>query len=154
MSCHQLVLQTAVNIPAFVRIVASDLQVESFDFAIFELDFIRHKSTAKFPAAPGPGRKRFAQIDYLQASQVILRFVVKRITGSRFPLNDEAKNYLGGLQVINLGKPFSAWTRGGGKFGGAFVPYKIQFKNGEVKRFHLQVRCDNPDKRWYVDGGL
>src|ERR1035438_9431501 len=85
MSCHQLVLQTAVNIPAFVRIVASDLQVESFDFAIFELDFIRHKSTAKFPAAPGPGRKRFAQFDYLQAAQVILRFVVKRITGSRFP---------------------------------------------------------------------
>ena len=74
--------------------------------------------------------------------------------GTRYPLNDEAKNYLGGLQVINLGKPFSAWTRGGGKFGGAFVPYKIQFKNGEVKRFHLQVRCDNPDKRWYVDGGL
>jgi hypothetical protein len=74
--------------------------------------------------------------------------------GTRYPLNDEAKNYLGGLQVVSLGKPFSAWMRGGEKYGGAFVPYKIRFKNGGVKRFHLQVRCDNPDKRWYVDGGL
>jgi hypothetical protein len=74
--------------------------------------------------------------------------------GTRYPLNEEAKKYLGGLQLINLGKPFSAWTRGGGKYGGAFVPYKIRFKNGDVKKFHLQVRCDNPDKRWYVDGGL
>jgi len=74
--------------------------------------------------------------------------------GTRYPLNDEAKNYLGGLQVVSLGKPFSAWMRGGEKYGGAFVPYKIRFKNGGVKRFHLQVRCDNPDKRRYVDGGL
>ena len=74
--------------------------------------------------------------------------------GTRYPLNDEAKNYLGGLQVVSLGKPFSAWMRGGEKYGGAFVPYKIRFKNGGVKRFHLQVRCDNPDKRWYVDGGF
>ncbi|MDR3377790.1 MAG: sigma-70 family RNA polymerase sigma factor [Verrucomicrobiae bacterium] len=74
--------------------------------------------------------------------------------GTRFPLDDKVKNYLGGLQIISLGTPFSAWVRGGGKVGGAFVPYKIRFKNGGVKRFHLQVRCDNPEKRWYVDGGL
>jgi hypothetical protein len=59
--------------------------VESFDFAIFEPDFIRHESAANFLAAPGPGRKRFAQTDDLQAAQIILHFVVKRITGSRFP---------------------------------------------------------------------
>jgi hypothetical protein len=74
--------------------------------------------------------------------------------GTRYPLDEKAKNYLGGLQVISLGKPFSAWTRNGQKVGGAFVPYKIRFKDGEVKKFHVQVRCDNPDKRWQVDGGL
>ena len=74
--------------------------------------------------------------------------------GTPFPLNDKVKDYLGGLQVISLGKPFSAWTRNGQKVGGAFVPYTIRFKHGGVKRFRVQVRCDNPDKRWYVDGGM
>jgi len=44
--------------------------------------------------------------------------------------------------------------RFGPKIGGAFVPYEIRLQNGAVKKFHLQVRCDNPDKRWYVDGGI
>jgi len=75
--------------------------------------------------------------------------------GTRYPLDDKIKKDYGGLQVVSLGKPFWAWTRfGGKKFGGAFVPYEIRFKNGGVKKFQLQVRCDNPDKRWYVDGGL
>jgi RNA polymerase sigma factor (sigma-70 family) len=73
---------------------------------------------------------------------------------TRYPLDDKIKSDLGGLQIVSLGKPFWAWTRGGGKFGGAFVPYEIRLKNGDVKKFRLQVRCDNPDKRWYVDGGL
>jgi RNA polymerase sigma factor (sigma-70 family) len=75
--------------------------------------------------------------------------------GTRYPLNDELKQYLGGLQIVSLGKPFWAWTRSGNqKVGGAFVPYEIRLKSGEVKRFRLQVRCDNPEKHWYVDGGL
>jgi len=75
--------------------------------------------------------------------------------GTRYPLDDKIKKDLGGLQLISLGKPFWAWPRNGSqKFGGVFVPYEIQFKNGEVKKFQLSVRCDNPDKRWYVDGGL
>jgi hypothetical protein len=66
----------------------------------------------------------------------------------------DALNYLGGLQLVSLGKPFSAWTWSGQKVGGAFVPYEIRMKDGEVKKFRVQVRCDNPDKRWHVDGGL
>jgi RNA polymerase sigma factor (sigma-70 family) len=72
---------------------------------------------------------------------------------SRYPLGDTFKNLYGGLQVVSLGKPFWGWV-GGMKVGGAFVPYVIRLKNGEVKRFQLQVRCDNPERLWYVDGGL
>jgi len=75
--------------------------------------------------------------------------------GTPYPLNDRIQTYLGGLQVVHLGKPFWAWTRiHDQKFGGAFVPYEIRFKDGAVKKFQLQIRCDNPDHRWYVDGGL
>lgn len=75
--------------------------------------------------------------------------------GTRYPLDDKIKKDLGGLQLVSLGKPFWAWPRHGSqRFGGVFVPYEIRFKNGAVKKFQLQLRCDNPDKRWYVDGGL
>jgi hypothetical protein len=74
-------------------------------------------------------------------------------TGSRYPLGDKFKSLYGGLQVVSLGKPFAGWISGR-KVGGAFVPYEIRLKNGEVKKFQIQVRCDNPDKRWYFDGGL
>jgi len=65
------------------------------------------------------------------------------------PLDDRFKNALAGLKIISLGKPFKQAS-----YGGTFVPYEIQFKSGEVKKFNLAVRQDNPDHRWYFDGGL
>jgi len=41
-------------------------------------------------------------------------------------------------------KPYPGW----------FVPYEIKFKNGEVTKFNLAVRNDNPAKRYVVDGGI
>ena len=73
--------------------------------------------------------------------------------GTRYPLDNKIKNNLGGLQLVSLGKPFWGWI-GGTKTGGVFVPYEIRFKDGKVQNWQLQVRCDNPEKRWYVDGGL
>jgi RNA polymerase sigma factor (sigma-70 family) len=73
-----------------------------------------------------------------------------------YPLNDGFKGHYGGLQVTRLGKPF----RGGvGVFGvlrypGVFVPYELRLKNGEVQKSRLAIRCDNPESRWYFDGGL
>ena len=63
--------------------------------------------------------------------------------------NDRLKGYLGGLKVVNLGKPFRDRS-----YAGIFVPYEIRFKDGQVKKFRLAVRQDNPERRWYFDGGL
>jgi|ERR1017187_3383348 RNA polymerase sigma factor (sigma-70 family) len=71
-----------------------------------------------------------------------------------YPLGDNFKNYYGGLQVVSLGKPFWGWFSARDKYGGVFVPYEIRLKNGEVKKWQLAIRCDNPDKRWYFDGGM
>jgi hypothetical protein len=35
-----------------------------------------------------------------------------------------------------------------------FVPYEIRLKDGTVKKWQLSIRCDNPEHRWYFDGGL
>jgi RNA polymerase sigma factor (sigma-70 family) len=90
-------------------------------------------------------------------------------------LKDGTKKYLGGMEVISLGKPFKARIsiaallelqpnlrdqfRGMGNqkdFQGpqVYVPYEIRLKDGNVKKWQLAIRCDNPDHRWYFDGGL
>ncbi|MGB7747123.1 MAG: hypothetical protein WBN75_07540 [Verrucomicrobiia bacterium] len=65
------------------------------------------------------------------------------------PLEDRMKEALDGMEVVSLGKPF---TRPG--YADMFVPYEIRFKNGEIKKYNLAVRRDNPAGRWMVDGGL
>ena len=35
-----------------------------------------------------------------------------------------------------------------------YVPYEIRLKDGTVKKWQLAIRCDNPEHRWYFDGGL
>ena len=90
-------------------------------------------------------------------------------------LKDGTKKYLGGMEVISLGKPFKARIsiaallelrpnlrdefRGMGNqkdFQGpqVYVPYEIRLKDGNVEKWQLAIRCDNPDHRWYFDGGL
>ena len=90
-------------------------------------------------------------------------------------LDDKIKNYLGGMRMISLGKPFKArisiaallemqpnvrsQLKGMGNqkdFQGpqVFIPYEIRLKDGTVKKWQLSIRCDNPEKKWYFDGGL
>jgi len=65
------------------------------------------------------------------------------------PLGDDLKTVLGGLKVISIGQPF---TSAGG--GDPFVPYEIQFKNGETKKFNLHIAKVSAGGRCVVTGGL
>jgi hypothetical protein len=59
------------------------------------------------------------------------------------------KDYLGGLEVVQLGEPFQA-----GQYPGWFVPYQIKLKTGYIKQHNLAIRNDNPAHRWELDGGI
>ena len=59
------------------------------------------------------------------------------------------KDYLGGLEVQELGEAFQS-----GSYPGWFVPYKIKLKTGHVKQHNLAIRNDNPAHRWELDGGI
>jgi RNA polymerase sigma factor (sigma-70 family) len=90
-------------------------------------------------------------------------------------IDDKFKAAYGGMEVISLGKPFSARINvaallelqpksrseinamGNPKdipAAQVFVPYEVRFKDGTVKKMQLSIRCDNPEHRWYLDGGL
>lgn len=64
-------------------------------------------------------------------------------------LSQKFKDGLGGLEIISLGEPFQS-----GRYPGWFVPYEIKLKSGNVKKWNLAIRNDNPAKRWQADGGL
>jgi RNA polymerase sigma factor (sigma-70 family) len=71
-----------------------------------------------------------------------------------YPLDDRFKSHYGGLQIINLGRPFWARFRSGERYPGVLVPYEIRLQDGKISKGRLAIRCDNPDNRWYFDGGM
>jgi outer membrane lipoprotein-sorting protein len=64
-------------------------------------------------------------------------------------VSKEAKQLYGGLEIISIGEPFKS-----GQYSGWFVPYEIKLKSGQIKKWTLAVRNDNPAKRYVVDGGF
>lgn len=86
---------------------------------------------------------------------------------------DTISNMYGGSEIVSLGKPFKgrisiakmielqpesrnqfASTKGSFEATSVFVPYEIRFKDGEIKKWQISISCDNPESRWYWDGGL
>jgi hypothetical protein len=85
---------------------------------------------------------------------------------------DELKKIYGGLAIVSLGKPFKGkisitslpaeerkrlqaqGVGSGFEYPGVYVPYEIRLKDGTVKKWQLAIRCDNPEHRWYFDGGM
>jgi hypothetical protein len=67
-------------------------------------------------------------------------------------LSESFKQDRGGLQLISLGKAFTAAIS---RINGAqFVPYEIKYKNGEVVKHNLALKKDSRTGRWFVDGGI
>jgi len=65
-------------------------------------------------------------------------------------------NLYGGLELISLGKPFKGRVImfGGAEYAGVYVPYEMRLGDGTVKKSQVAIRCDNPEHRWYWDGGM
>ena len=87
--------------------------------------------------------------------------------------SDGFRRRYGGLQIISVGKPFKARISiaalvalqpearkqfrdisGDIPAGGVFVPYEMRLNDGSIRKWQLSIRCDNPENRWYYDGGM
>jgi hypothetical protein len=67
-------------------------------------------------------------------------------------IDDDFKDYLGGLQIINLGKSYKSKLFF--FYPGRFIHYEIKLTNGEIKKWRLAIRNDNKFRVWRVDGGI
>jgi hypothetical protein len=65
-------------------------------------------------------------------------------------------NHYGGIEIISMGKPFKGRIAmfKGMEYPGVYVPYEIRLKDGTIRKWQLAIRCDNPEKHWYWDGGM
>jgi hypothetical protein len=67
-------------------------------------------------------------------------------------LDSVFKDYMGGIQIISIGKAYKSKIYPG--YRGVFIPYEIKFKTGDIKKWNLSIRNDNEYKVWQVDGGI
>ena len=104
-----------------------------------------HMPTANRPLPPGPKEAATVFFEALSREDWEQALVVYPQTS----FSERFKTGLGGLQVLSIGEPFQSRF-----YRGWFVPYEIRLKSGEVKKWNLAVRNDNPAKRWVFDGGL
>jgi hypothetical protein len=126
------------------------------DDSIFGLDFPENMVWTREPEIL-PDNERYENMTPKEAAEAFFQAcaeedweeVLKFWTTSR--IDDNMKNYLGGLEIISLGEPFQ--SKGYSRLGW-FVPYEIKFKSGHIKKMNLAVRKDNPAKRFVVDGGI
>ena len=65
------------------------------------------------------------------------------------PFNDQVKQYVAGMTIINVGASFTSEG-----YPGRFVPYEIKLNNGEVKKHNLALKKDMKTDRWFIDGGF
>jgi RNA polymerase sigma factor (sigma-70 family) len=101
-------------------------------------------------STPDQGAKTFLEAVGREDWTEVARFLPPETRNSP---GGEAWNEYAGLQVLNLGKPFTGWVHGN-KLSAVFVPVKIRLKNGKVKTSQLHLECNQPDQKWYVYGGL
>jgi outer membrane lipoprotein-sorting protein len=124
-----------------------------FNDSVFQLDIPKNVVWWHEPEVL-PDNEKYAKMTPEEAARAFFEACankdweeVQKIWG--FPLTDDLKKYLGGLELIKLGKPFQAkpsqsW----------FVPYEIRLGDGQVRKWNLALRKDNPAHRWQFDGGL
>jgi hypothetical protein len=73
---------------------------------------------------------------------------VQRLRGGS-TLNEDIRRTFGGLQIVHIGPAFTSQA-----YLGAFVPYEVRLRSGEVRRHNLALRRDESTAAWYVDGGF
>jgi hypothetical protein len=60
------------------------------------------------------------------------------------PINDKLKEYLGGVEIVSLGEPFTSHN-----YRGQFVPYEIRLR---AQEFNMRVANTNAAKRFVIMG--
>ena len=104
---------------------------------------------------------QFSTQDTTAVKEVAVNFFQACTTGdwdkafAFYPMRDDQqkeslKDYLGGMEIISIGEPYRKIP----SYAGLYIPCEIKLKSGEIKKYDLAIRNDNPSKTWQMDGGI
>jgi hypothetical protein len=95
-----------------------------------------------------PDNEKYASMTAEEAARAFFEACGKRdwdeVAKFMSPVNDRIKQYLGGLELVSLGKAFTSKA-----YGGKFVPYEIKLRPQECQ---VRVSSNNPAKRFVITG--
>ena len=95
-----------------------------------------------------PDNQKYASMTAEQAARAFFEACASNdwVEAGKFmsAINENLKQYPGGLEIVSLGESFTSTT-----YPGRFVPYEIKLRTQE---FNLRVSNDNPAKRYVVMG--
>jgi len=127
---------------------------ESFDPALFALE-LPPGVVWSYPPAEMPPPSHILPDNPRETAVMFLEGLAQRDwqrvfdVYPRSDLSDSLKDYWGGVEILHIGEPFQS-----GLYPGWFVPYEIKAASGQIKKHNLTVRNDNPQQRFFVDGGF
>jgi len=123
---------------------------QSIEPSVWNLELPADVSWAQLPEALPklPDNEKYASITPEQAARAFFEACSREdweeVGKFQSPVNDRLKQYLGGLQLISLGEPFSSKA-----YPGRFVPYEIKLRPHD---FYLRVSNKNAAGRYVITG--
>ena len=127
---------------------------QPIDPSVWKLELPADVSWAQLEPPKLPDNEKYASMTAEQAARAFFEACSREDwnEAGKFmsPLTADMKEYLGGLEIVSLGKSFTSKAY----HSGCFVPYEIKLKNGYTKKWNMSIRKDNPAGRWQVDGGI
>ena len=120
---------------------------QSIDPKVWQVELPADVSWYKEPEKL-PDNEKYASMTAEQAARAFFEACSKRdwdeVGKYVSPLTEQMKEYLGGLEIVSLGKPFTSKS-----YGGQFIPYEIKLRSQE---FSVRVSNGNPAKRYVITG--
>jgi hypothetical protein len=120
---------------------------QSIDPKVWQVELPADVSWYKEPEKL-PDNEKYASMTAEQAARAFFEACSKQdwdeVGKYMSPVTDLTKEYLGGLELVSLGKPFTSKS-----YGGQFIPYEIKLRSQE---FSVRVSNDNAAKRYVITG--
>jgi hypothetical protein len=120
---------------------------QPLDAKLFVLDLPADVTWAQEPQTL-PDNEKYASMTADQAARAFLEACARKDWDEAgkymSPINEQLKQYLGGLEILSLGESFTSKS-----YGGRFVPYEIKLQPQE---FNMRVSNTNRAKRWVLTG--
>ena len=127
---------------------------QAIDPGVFHLELPANVAWAQEKLEKLPDNEKYASMTAEQAARAFFEACGREDWAevAKFwvtPLDDRFKQYLGGIEIVNLGEAFTSKA-----YPGRFVPYEIKLKIGGIKKHNLALKKDRQTGRWFVDGGI